>query len=425
MNRRKFLKSVLGTGVAAGTGTLGSILGMSSANAAHVAGTTTAPTVVVIFQRGGCDGLNTVVPYGDAAYSALRPTIGIPAPSASNVNSAIAIEDTARQAPAFFGLNPNLSALKPIFDAGDLAVMPTAHYPNSSHSHFDGQDFIESAVPFTKSDGWLYRHLADKPSLGGLEGIGFGSSLAKSLRGAKVIQSLTYLSNFGLSSGMIARLQQNVLPLYNAAATTNPRLLVNNTGQIMFNNVATLSAIDNSVLPANGAVYPATGYGRRLRETALLIKNNIGTEVITVDIGGYDTHSNQGAGQVGGRQSRRLKEFADGIGALYTDLGAAMNNVVIVTMTEFGRTAKENGSGGTDHGDASSWFMIGKNIQGGIHGTWPSLANTQLTRGRYLKYTIDYRDVYAEILTKHLGHTTADLAGLLPSHTYTPLGLFV
>ncbi|VAW71441.1 Protein of unknown function (DUF1501) [hydrothermal vent metagenome] len=433
MNRRKFLKGVLGTGVAAGTGTLGSLLGISAAHANHAAGAT-APTLVVIFQRGGCDGLNTVVPYGDLDYAALRPTIGIPSPTSGIANSAIAIEDTGRQAANLFGLNPNMSALKTIFDAGDLAVMPTVHYPNNSRSHFSGQDYIESASPNTISDGWLYRHLSSKSTLGGLEGLGFGSSLQKSLRGTKAIQSLTFLRDFGFTSAagdIVARLKQNVLPLYEAAPPINAGPLVNNTGVVMFNNIDTLGSIDTAgYRPSNGAVYPGTSYGRRLRETAQIIKQGVGTEVLTVDVGGYDTHTNQGNGDPAGKHSRRLKEFADGIGALYTDLGAAMDNVVILTMTEFGRTARENGSAGTDHGNASSWFMVGKSINGGIHGKWPGLSSTALRNGRYLDFTVDYRDIYGEIMNKHLGQALTDIPNLIPTnpngnaYTYNPVGLF-
>ncbi len=432
MNRRKFLKGVLGTGVAAGTGTLGSLLGITAAHANH-APSATAPTLVVIFQRGGCDGLNTVVPYGDTDYAALRPTIGIPGPASGLANSALAIEDTVRQPANFFGLNPNMSALETIFKAGDLAVLPTVHYPNNSRSHFSGQDYIESASPNTRSDGWLYRHLSSKSTLGGLEGLGFGSSLQKSLRGAKAIQSLTFLRDFGFTTAagdIVARLKKIALPQYELSIPINAGPLVKNTGVVMFNNIDTLGAIDSTAIPSNGAIYPSTTYGRRLREIAQVIKQGVGTEVLTVDVGGYDTHTNQGDGIPTGKHSRRLNEFADGIGALYTDLGAAMDNVIILTMTEFGRTARENGSAGTDHGNASSWFVVGKNINGGIHGKWPGLSSTALRNGRYLDFTVDYRDVYGEIMNKHLGQALTDIPNLIPTspngnaYTYKPVGLF-
>jgi len=428
LNRRKFLKNVLGTGAAISTCTLGNMFGMSAAQASHFAGTT-APTLVVIFQRGGCDGLNTVVPYGDAEYYNLRSSISIAAPSASNANAALAINDVNRGHNNFFGLNPNMSSLLPIYNAGHLAVLPTVHYPNNTHSHFSGQDFIESGIPNSINNGWLYRHLASQSRLGGLQGLSFGSDLAKSLRGNVVVQSLTLLRDFGFPSAagdIMTRLRQNVLPLYNTPATANPARLVNNTGKIMFNNIDTLSQIDTiNYQPANGAAYPVTAYGQRLKETAQLIKNDVGVRVVTIDLNGFDTHSNQGGAEPTGSHSRRVKEFSDGIAALYTDLGVRMDSVIILTMTEFGRTAKVNASNGTDHGDAASWFMVGKNIKGGIHGRWPGLGQTQLRRGRYLQYTVDYRNVFGDILVKHLGHTTANIASLIPSHTYSPVGLFI
>jgi len=439
MNRRKFLKNTLGAGAAVSSGVFGSMLaGMSSAQAGHIAGGAARPTLVVIFQRGGCDGLNTVVPYADNEYYNLRTTTAIAQPEANPdpnnpaVNASLAINDVARGHNNFFGLNPSMSALQDIYNAGDLAVLPAVQYPNSSHSHFSGQDFIEGGDPSAITDGWLYRHLDLQGALGGIEGLSFGNSLAKALRGQSVVQSLRYLRDFGFSSGagdIITRLNNSVLPLYQQAAIPNvtspSEILVNNTGQIMFGNLSALSNIDTvNYQPSNNAAYPNTGYGRRLRETAQLIKDpNINVEVVTVNLGGFDTHSNQGAG--GGNQSRRLGEFSEGIGALYKDLGARMNDVIILTVTEFGRTAKENGSGGTDHGDASSWFVIGKQIQGGIHGgAWPGLTSNDLIRGRYLNFNLDYRDVFGDILVNHLGHPLTDLPTLLPSHTYSSVGLF-
>lgn len=174
--------------------------------------------------------------------------------------------------------------------------------------------------------------------------------------------------------------------------------------------------------PANGAVYPDTGYGRDLMQIAQLIKSGIGLELATVSIGGWDTHSNQGAGEADGRQARSHAQFAQGIHALYTDLGAAMNDVVIMTQTEFGRTSAENGSQGTDHGYASSWYAMGGGIQSGIYGAWPGLEEDQLEQGRFLAQSIDYRDVYGQILTQHLQNNALDT--LLPGHSVMDLGLF-
>ncbi len=434
MNRRKFLKNVLGTGAAAGTGVLGNFLTMSGAQANHVA-SAGSPTLVVIFQRGGCDGLNTVVPYADPDYYTLRPTIGIARPDASNPLSAIRIDSAS--STDFFGLNPNMVSLKKIYDANDLAVLPTVQYASSTHSHFSGQDWIESGIPTTSSNGWLYRHLDAQNKLSGLQGLSFGSNLAKSLRGSIPVQSIGFLDQFGFpssSGNLVDQIKQYVLPLYNdlqvKPAASKSELLVGNTGKISFDNLDTISAINaQNYTPAPGVNYPAGRYGRRLREIAQLIKTkndpmlNINLDVVTVDIGGFDTHTNQGGAGPNNRHSRQIREFSEGIAALYDDLGSQMDEVIILSVTEFGRTAKENGSAGTDHGDASSWFMVGKGINGGIHGRWPGLSAAQLRRGRYLSYTVDYRDIYAEILMNHFGHTQAQAQTLL-SHTYNSIGLF-
>jgi len=178
-----------------------------------------------------------------------------------------------------------------------------------------------------------------------------------------------------------------------------------------------------SYQPANGALYPSNSYGRQLREVAQLIKSGVGLEAATVNVGGWDTHSNQGGGEQDGRQAGSFRNFGDGVAALYTDLGTLMDNVVILTMTEFGRTSRENGSFGTDHGVASSWFAVGSGINGGVYnpGGWPGLAPGQLIQERFLDFNIDYRDVLGDLLLGHLGNN--NLATVLPGHTYSPLGL--
>jgi len=263
---------------------------------------------------------------------------------------------------------------------------------------------------------------------GQLRAVHFGSELSQALRGNVPVQSFSFIDSFnlGLNGEDEAALIDSVLPVYNDTPdpATAYQALVHQYGQVLFGNLNVVSNIDTgSYVPANGAVYPNGSYGRRLKETAQLLKEGVGLELATIDIGGWDTHSSQGGGEAGGRQARRFQELAGGIGALYTDLGSMMDNVVILVMTEFGRTAKENGSRGTDHGDAASWFVVGNNVNGGIYGDWPGLGANDLARGRYLRFTVDYRDIMGDILTGHLGHTQADLATLLPNHGYSTLGL--
>ncbi|MCH9698674.1 MAG: DUF1501 domain-containing protein [Gammaproteobacteria bacterium] len=414
MKRRTLLKGLLGTGVAVGSCVFRNPL-ISTAQAA------TIPTLIVVFQRGGCDGLNTVVPFGDSDYYNLRPTIAIPEPgngplSAINLNG-------------FFGLHPSLTALMPIYNAGQLAVFPAVQYPDASRSHFDGQQFIESGASQRDISGWLNRHLQIRGVNSNLQAVSFGSELAQALRGSVPVQSFSSIDSFtlGLAEQDETALINTVMPVYGQSPTpaTDYRRLVHQYGNVLFNNLDTVANIDtSSYQPENGAMYPGGSYGRSLRETAQLIKMNVGLELVTINIGGWDTHSNQGNGDPGARQSRRLREFADGLSALRQDLGTAgMDNVIILSMTEFGRTCKENGSRGTDHGHASSWFMFGPNVNGGIHGTWPGLTEADMVRGRYLQHSVNYRDIMGDIMVNHFGHSSASLGSLLPGHQYSSLGL--
>lgn len=414
MKRRAFLKGILGTGVAAGSCLFRNPL-ISSAQAASI------PTLVVVFQRGGCDGLNTVVPFADPDYYRLRPTIGIPQPG-NGPFSALDLN-------GFFGLHPSMSDLMPIYNAGQLAVLPAVHYPDASHSHFNSEVFIENGAKQKDIHGWLNRHLQLGGVRSNLQAVSFGSELSQALRGPIPVQSFSSINKFnlGLAEEDETALLNSVLPVYEQAASpaTQYRQLVHQYGNVLFNNLDIISNIDTeNYQPSNGAVYPNGSYGRSLREATQLIKMNVGLEVVTVDIGGWDTHSNQGNGNPTARQAKRLKEFSSGIAAMYRDLGAAgMNNVVILTMTEFGRTCKENGSRGTDHGNASSWFMIGPDVNGGIHGAWPGLTEDDMIRGRYLQETVDCRNVMGDILTNHFNHSSASLSSLLPGHSYMLQGL--
>ncbi len=396
---------------------------------------TACKTLLVLFQRGGCDGLNTVVPFGDGAYFDLRPTIGIAAP---NGNS-----DSAINLGGFFGLHPALSSFMPIFNNGDLAVLPATHYPNASRSHFDSQHFIESSASIAdrankdELDGWLNRHMATLNRDGQLRAISFGNSLAQSLRGDVDVSTFNNLSNFnlGLDENIGDSLISRLIRVYDQTPLpdTSNRRATTKAGEVALNNLDVINTINGEAyIPANGAVYPSNGYGNQLRQAAQLIKSNVGLEVCTISHGGYDTHGNQGGAN--GNHANRLRDFSNGIAAIYQDLGPRMSDVMILTMTEFGRTARENGSAGTDHGNASSWFLVGggSNINSGIYGDWPGLDSNQLYNGRYLNMAVDYRNVIGEILTNFIGNPelgvvfTGDAADANDPDSplaYAPLGI--
>lgn len=410
MKRRRFLQGLassplLTTKILTGSSLLATL---SSAYAAS------GKTLVVVFQRGGCDGLNVVIPYGEDEYYNLRPDIGI-APPGSGPDAALYLDD-------FYGLHPTLPLFQEIFQRGDMAILPTVHYTNGNRSHFTSQDYIESGAAGGNRliDGWLNRHLASLRQDAELRAISFGS-LSHALQGAEAVTTTNRISS--LSGNLDDMLINRLSKLYQQPVSpeVHNRLLLQKHGSLALDNLRLLDSFDaESYTPENGAVYPDSSYGQQLREVAQLIKASVGLEVATVNSGGWDHHSGQGGAQ--GTQANRLMDFSAGIAALYHDLGSVyMNNVVILTMTEFGRTAKQNASFGTDHGNASTSFIIGKQVNGGIYGAWPGLMPEQLYKGRYLSHTTEFTDIFAEILTKHLGDITG-LPAVLPGTNYQPVG---
>ncbi|MCH9673123.1 MAG: DUF1501 domain-containing protein, partial [Gammaproteobacteria bacterium] len=332
MKRRNFLRTLgMGTGAAMASVTGGSMFRFAQAQVAN------PKILIVVFQRGGCDGLNTVVPYGDGEYYNLRPSIRILPPSA-NAQSAIDLD-------GFFGLHPGLAPFKPLYDSGVLAVMPATHYPDASRSHFDGQDNLESGGTEPEF-GWLNRYL-EVSSGAGMRAIGVGGSLPHALKGNEVVSVFDNLTSFTLDLPPDEEqfILQRIAAVYGQTAdpTKRYRELLHTVGRTVVNDLATINSIadPNSYQPEFGANYPGTRFGRQLRQTAQLIKEGLGLEVASLGLGGWDTHDGQGG--AAGRQADLHADFAGSIAAFYQDLGARTSDVVILTMTEFGRTARENG----------------------------------------------------------------------------------
>lgn len=405
MRRRQLLKGMMALPVI-GTGLLmRSPLRLSEAQAA-VAG---RKTLVVIFQRGANDGLNTVVPFGEDAYYRLRPTLAVPRPGRGS-GSALNLD-------GFFGLHPTLAPLHALFQQGRLAVMPSVHYPNATRSHFAGQHLIESGTTSaSRADGWLNRYLKTR-SRSLLSGAAFGSSQPFALRGPVSAPTVRELGDgLGGPPEYQATLTRDLKTALNQRPGGENARLLHSAGLSGLNQISALRGLrSNGYRPSNGAKYPQSDFGKALANIAQLIKARQGLEVATVDIGGWDTHSDQGA-----RQPQRLAELASGMSALYKDLTAHRNELVILTMTEFGRTAKENASRGTDHGNASAWLALGGGVNGGIYGEWPGLSTGQLYQGRYLAQSIDFRDVMGEVLRRHLQATS--LSAILPNHNPRAVG---
>jgi len=359
-------------------------------------------TLVCIFQRGGMDGLNVVVPHGEAAYYAARSTLAIPQPRAGNAASAIDLD-------GFFGLHPNLRPFKELYDARKLAIIDAVGSPDPTHSHFDAMDFMERGTPGEKAipTGWLARHLqimaGDNKSP--FRAVGMGTIVQAALRGPVPATALQSIAQFHLNGNAqeVAKIQSGLAALYQGDD------FVDVQGATTLKAMDALSKITaGKYEPANGAKYPDTAFGKSLMAVAQLIKAELGVEIACVDIGGWDTHAGEG-GADGGELPKLLEDFAQGIHAFYTDMGDRMSRTTIVSMSEFGRRLQENNSKGTDHGHGNVMFVLGENVRGGqIYGDWPGLARDKLYGPGDLAITTDFRDVLGEIVKNRLGNAKLD-----------------
>ena len=370
--------------------------------------TTGKKQFVVLFQRGAADGLNIVVPFAEPNYYRLRPSIAIPQPRRGGTDAAIDLD-------GFFGLHPSLAPLEPLFHKNQLAIVHAAGSPDPTRSHFDAQDFMESGTPGVKAteDGWLNRaiQIAPEENASPFRAVAMGPNLPRMLHGSASAIALPDLKQFKVmpqTAGMGAAVEGGFEAMY--AQTVDHAL--RGTGTETFEAIDMLRKVDPSkYAPENGAQYPSSRLGQNLHQIGQLLKANIGVEVLFVDCGGWDNHVNEGGVQ--GQLSNLLKDLGQGLAAFHQDMGDRMQDVVVVTMSEFGRTAKENGNRGTDHGHANCMFVMGGDVKGGrVYGNWPGLADHQLNERRDLALTTDFRSVLSEVLAKHIGVT--DLKAVFP-----------
>ncbi|MEP7273368.1 MAG: DUF1501 domain-containing protein [Acidobacteriota bacterium] len=356
--------------------------------------------LITIFQRGAMDGLNAVIPFGEQQYYDIRPGLAVPRPKTGDL--------AALDLDGFFGLHPSLSPFKSLFDEKQLAVIHAVGSPDNTRSHFDAQDYMESGTPGVKSttDGWLNRYLQSKMDAkdSPFRAVAMGATMPRMLQGKAPSVAMNRINDFDIRAGGGAAGQQ-VKGGFEAMYGDSVDKVLHGTGKETFEAVKLLKEMNPSQYKETpGVVYPRGKFGDSLRQIAQLVKSDIGLEIAFTDIGGWDTHANQGAGQ--GQLAQRLLELGQGIAALYADLKERASDVVILTMTEFGRTARENGNRGTDHGHASVMFAIGGEVKGGkVYGRWPGLKVEQLNEGRDLALTTDFRDVFAEVAKNHLGAT--------------------
>jgi uncharacterized protein (DUF1501 family) len=345
--RRVFLKQ--GAMILVGTTAIPSFL----ARAVYAAETQGSgkKRLVVIFQRGAADGLNMVVPYGEPSYYAMRPTIAIPHQSVIDLDG-------------FFGLHPSLAALKPLWEQKHLALVPAAGSPDATRSHFDAQDYMESGTPGLKStpDGWLNRCLQDPASAQAnkkespFRAVAMGEQLPRILSGRVPAVAVGNVNAFGVAPN--SRFATPLTNTFEAMYADSVDTVLHGTGEETFDAVRMLrSANRQGYTPAPGARYPRGPLGNSLQQLAQLMKSNLGVEVAFADVSGWDHHVNEGSVQ--GQISNRLSDLGDSLAAFWTDLGDLAEQTTIVTMSEFGRTARENGTRGTDHGHANVMFRAG------------------------------------------------------------------
>jgi uncharacterized protein (DUF1501 family) len=372
---------------------------------------TSRKRLVVLFQRGAADGLNIVVPHGESAYYSMRPSIAIPRPNRG--------QESCIDLDGFFGLHPSLASFKPLWDQKHMAIVHAAGSPDTTRSHFDAQDYMESGTPGVKAtdDGWLNRAVRQpEPGASPFRAISMGGTLPRALAGTAPAVAIGNINEFGVGGRgpAAAPLTNTFEAMYSQSVDT----VLHGTGQETFEAVKMLKAADPArYTPARGANYPRGRFGDSLRQLAQLIKANLGVEVAFADIGGWDHHVNEGAVQ--GQLANVLRDFSQSIAAFWTDLGDLGEDTVLVTMSEFGRTARENGNRGTDHGHANVMFVLGGPVRGGrVYGQWPGLEQSQLNEGRDLALTTDFRRVLGEGVQRHLGNK--DLATVFPGFENDP-----
>ncbi len=374
--------------------------------------------LVVIFQRGAADGLNIVVPHAEPQYYAMRPSINIPRQKVIDLDG-------------FFGLHPSLAPFQPLWQQRHLAIVHAAGSPDSTRSHFDAQDFMETGTPGVKTteDGWLNRSLRNLPAPpkqvppnqgpaqpSPFRAIALGPAMPRILTGAEPAVVMNNINDFAIG-GRNPR-PSPAASAFEAMYDHSSDSILHGTGEETFDAVKMLKAADpGKYAPASGTNYPKGRFGDSLRQLAQLIKANLGVQVAFADIGGWDNHVNEGSTE--GQLANVLSDFSQSLAAFWTDLGDLGENTVVVTMSEFGRTARENGNRGTDHGHANVMFVLGGPVKGGkVYGRWPGLDVSQLNEGRDLALTTDFRQVIGEAVARHMGNK--NLAEVFPGYDNQP-----
>lgn len=391
--------------------------------APNVRPTKKGKTLVAVFLRGGIDGLNVIVPHGDPDYYKHRSSLAIARPSGGN-------RDACQDLDGYFGLHPAAASLMPLFKNGNARALQAVGYAKNTRSHFEEQDTWETAVAGNalSADGWLNRHLASSSGHGAIRAVAIGGNLPRMLRGSAPAYAIRGISDLAMpamagdADVLRAALETAYCTKPDAAHQPLADLLAQ-TASATLEGTRQLEAIaKEEYVPGNGANYANNGVARQFREAARLIKAGLGTEVIQIDNGGWDTHNNQGAAT--GGFANRLRDLTNALAAFHTDLGDKMQDVLVLTLSDFGRTVRQNGTNGTDHGWANCMIALGGSLAKNdkpVLGEWPTLALDNLQQRRDLKHTTDFRDVLAEAASSHLGNKNS--AHIIPDHTFARVGL--
>jgi uncharacterized protein (DUF1501 family) len=355
--------------------------------------------MVCIFQRGAMDGLMAVTPFTDTYLQSARPDLSLSAVSGGKGNPLIDLDGR-------WGLHPGMKAFEPLYREGRLGIVHGIGSPNNTRSHFDAQDYMESGTPFNKgtASGWLNRAvgLLGHEALTPFTAVSLTTALPRSFYGDHPSVAISNLQDFAIQlRGNPAAASTAARSFEDLYDQTSPGLL-HETGKESFEAMKMLQRADvRNYQPAGGAVYPNSPLGNSLRQVAQLIKMDVGLEVAFTESNGWDTHFNQGTDN--GVFARNVTDLSNSITAFWTDMGAYQDDVTVMTMTEFGRTVHQNGTGGTDHGRGSCNFILGNNVAGGtVHGNVGVLAVENLEDGRDLPVTTDFRSVFSAVADAHL-----------------------
>ncbi|MDQ7970594.1 MAG: DUF1501 domain-containing protein [Oxalicibacterium faecigallinarum] len=412
MQRRQFLTSSMALAS-------GLVIPLGKNAWAATSNNATDRKLIVIMLRGAVDGLNVVTPYGDANYRQLRPTIGLAPPGQ---------EDGAIDLDGYFGLHPTLHALQPLWEQKKLAFIHASGSPDSSRSHFDAQAYLESGTPGIKrtQDGWMNRLLAALPAESSpIRAISIGPTMPAILSGRALATNIgnTKASNnspidrpqVGDAFAQMYRNNEKFSKTYQDARSARKEIA----------SAAMSPTMTQEMINANGGAPLPNGFPKDAAHLATLMRNDPRIQMAFIALGGWDTHANQGAGK--GQLANRLAPLGQGLATLAEQLGPLFDDTTIVVMSEFGRTARENGNRGTDHGHGNVMWLLGGRVHGGkVHGDWQGLSSDKLNEGRDLPVTTDFRSVLAQMAERHLRLNDNQLTMVFPSGPGTStLSLYV